>query len=1018
MATGTGSASRWSRLLQRASHLLWALALLVLGRPALAIPADIRLDQLHHTRWTVNEGAPAHARAMAQSGDGALWIGTDSGLFRFDGVEFRRVAAPERGGRPFGNVSALMGMPDGSMWIGLRFGGVYHWQAGRFTSHAEPQGLPSERAVFKFARGQDGRIWAGTSAGLFVLEAGRWRGIGAELGHPNGFIHDLVVDRDGVLWIDSSDGVFILARDAQRVVRVRATGMGYLATLGDGSVWMAPYPTAPGRSNPVLVRLTKAPGQPEPVHLVSRSGRYPGSIVGDRNGGLWMPYDGGKIIRLPTPARLEPAIQAGRPPAQAQFFGLEQGLSGPDPGHFFEDRDGNIWVGTGQGLDRFRVPRLRMNGDVLSASLHPGPDGFLWLCTPDGASSERGRVAELTAAGSLCEGVETMAPGRTLWALNRRLWVHEAGRIRELPLPAEAQPVQAIVALQPDRDGALWLSVVRQGLFLFKDGRWTRIPQGVDGFPPSRPLSMGRDGQGRVWLGYPGGQLVLPQPGGARSWGREQGLHVGNVRTITPLGAALLIGGSEGLARMQDGQVTMLRGADGEKFEGVTAVVTEPASEFVWVQSSTSIARLRTSELLAAPVAGVPALQLDRYDHVDGLRGLAPPQWPWPSAARGGDGRMWFSTTAGLFTLDPKDAQRSPPPPRLELRALRVEDADTPLGDDLTLPTGTTRIEIDYAAVNIALPERVRYRYRLDGLDTQWRQTGARRASYTNLPPGDYVFRVAAANEQGPWSEPEARLRLRIPPAFHQTTWFHASCALAAGLAVWLAWRLRLRQVTTRLRLRTEAQTQERERIARDLHDTLLQSTQGLMLSVQALADRTPTDHPEKARIERALERADQAVFEGRRKVMQLRTDDVDQALDALLGDLAAELSERGPAAVILRTEGEARPLLAGPHDEVLRIGQEALLNAHRHAQARQIDVLMVHGEDALVLRVSDDGIGISAGLRDGSQTRPGHFGLAGLRERAAALGAELSIRTGDAGGTVVELRVPAATAYGAARRV
>jgi signal transduction histidine kinase len=523
---------------------------------------------------------------------------------------------------------------------------------------------------------------------------------------------------------------------------------------------------------------------------------------------------------------------------------------------------------------------------------------------------------------------------------------------------------------------------------------------------------MGRDRKGRVWLGYTHSHVAVVEGTAARSWGPGEGLRVGAVSILVPTDDGMLIGGTEGLALLVDGTVTMLQDAQGERLDTVGGIVQSSDGDW-WIHAGRDVVRLTQDELAQARSKRDHRVALERFGPSDGLRGTAAALYPSPSAVRTSDDRLWFSTVSALHVVDPARLQRNTRPPAVELRGLRVEGEAQGLSSATkALPVGTRRIEFSFAAVHIGAPERVRYRYQLSGVDAKWQTTADRSATYTNLAPGDYVFRMSAANEDGVWNEEGASTRFTIPPAFHQTAWFYVLCALALGGLAGSAYLMRGRQITARVRLRAEARARERERIARDLHDTLLQSTHGLMLTVQALADRTPADHPDKARIERALENADRAVLEGRQKVLDLRGDDGDSDGVLPLQALVHEMLDRGPASVALRVEGTPRRLVAEARSELLQVAREAIVNAQRHARAQHIDVILDFAPARLVLRVDDDGVGMPPELRDGSQTRPGRFGLTGLRERASGLDASLSVGGGARGGTLVELSVPAARAY------
>jgi signal transduction histidine kinase len=335
----------------------------------------------------------------------------------------------------------------------------------------------------------------------------------------------------------------------------------------------------------------------------------------------------------------------------------------------------------------------------------------------------------------------------------------------------------------------------------------------------------------------------------------------------------------------------------------------------------------------------------------------------------------------------------------------------------LALPPLTRDLQIDYTALSLTAPEKMRFRYRLEGHDRAWREVGTRRqAFYTDLPPGDYRFNVIASNNDGVWNEQGASLDLSIAPTFYQTQWFAGLCIALAAATLWLLLWLRGKQIETRMRVRLEERVLERERIARDLHDTFLQSVQGLVLRFHAVLGRLPQESVAGRMLEQALGRADEVINEGRDRVYNLRQSaqasiDLPQALTAA----AEELAETSDTKFRVLIEGTPRPLHPVVREEAYRIGVEALSNAFRHAAARNIEVLVEYGRKSLGLRVVDDGRGYDVAVLE-DLVAQGHFGLAGLRERAHRIRAQLEVSSRAGAGSAVELRVPASIAYATGR--
>jgi signal transduction histidine kinase len=406
------------------------------------------------------------------------------------------------------------------------------------------------------------------------------------------------------------------------------------------------------------------------------------------------------------------------------------------------------------------------------------------------------------------------------------------------------------------------------------------------------------------------------------------------------------------------------------------------------------------------------------FDYLDGIIGTAVQLRPLPSAIEATDGRIWFSTTAGIVSIDATRLVRNTLPPPLTIWSLTSGQTRYPnLGAELRLPVHTTNLRIEYSAGSLTVPERVRFRYKLEGSDRDWQDVGTRRdADYTNLGPGHYKFTVIASNNDGIWNNTGASIDFTIPPAIYQTKWFFALC-MFAGLAVLTALhRARLRRVAAQVRGRLEARLAERERIARDLHDTLLQGVQGLIWRFQAATDRIPAGEPARQLMEQSLDRADQLLAESRDKVKDLRLAAGDVAdLPRALAAEGEQFAQLHAAKFRVSVQGACRELHPLAREEVLLIAREALSNAFQHARAADIEAEIAYGATGLNIRIRDDGRGITAAVLD-EGGRPGHFGLLGMRERAKKIGARLEVWSRSGAGTEVDLRVPAEVAYKQAR--
>ncbi len=399
------------------------------------------------------------------------------------------------------------------------------------------------------------------------------------------------------------------------------------------------------------------------------------------------------------------------------------------------------------------------------------------------------------------------------------------------------------------------------------------------------------------------------------------------------------------------------------------------------------------------------------FDVHDGLPDYVSSQ-TWDALVRGGDGRIWASTLAGTVWIDPARISFNRNPPPVAIGSLVAEGRRYRDPMSLRLPAGTSDLVISYAALSLAIPERVQMRYRLEGHDAGWVDPGRRRqAFYTNLAPGNYRFRVIAANEDGVWNRQGASLDFTIPPTFLQSIWFKLLCALALGGLGWAAYKLHVQRLKTRLQTNFDVRIAERERIARELHDTLLQSFQGVVLFFQSLADRIPPDSALRTPIEKGLDHADAALAEGRDRVRELRSEAGQNDLAQALRDAVAEMVTGETPRFRLIVEGTPRPLYPLVSEEVLRIAQEAVRNAIQHAGASTIEVALTYAGKDLRLIVQDDGVGIPESVL-ASGSRDGHYGIVGMRERAEQIGGRFSLASRTGAGTEMLLTVPARIAY------
>jgi signal transduction histidine kinase len=480
------------------------------------------------------------------------------------------------------------------------------------------------------------------------------------------------------------------------------------------------------------------------------------------------------------------------------------------------------------------------------------------------------------------------------------------------------------------------------------------------------------------------------------------------VLALTSDGESLMAGGAAGLVVYKKGKFTSVLNEDGSALGGISGVVRTHSGE-IWLNTTTGVVRIPSSEAAKLTSENSPVrVAVERYVGEDGIDGTPTTVRPLPTAALSNDGRVFISTTKGIFQIDPQDIQRNPIAPRVVVAGLVSDGIEYDGESRKLLPPGATIIEIAYTAASLTSPQRVRFRYKLQGFDSAWRiPSDHRNATYTNLAPGSYRFAVQAANEDGVWGAINEGLSFAIEPHFWQTGWFRTLCVAAIVCLLWILYAAHLRRIAERLKIKIEARSEERERIARELHDTLLQGTLGLVLNFQIVANKMPKDDPQRTRINTIIDQAERSVEEARERVLKLRTSSVGGgSLEDALHKAGHELAQHSNIEFSFLRAGRSWSPDDEANFELILIGREAMLNAFHHSHGTKIETALFTDDEKLVLTVRDDGIGFDGEL-SALRLKEGHVGLIGMRERARRLGATLSIASARGKGTEIRLTLP-----------
>ena len=667
----------------------------------------------------------------------------------------------------------------------------------------------------------------------------------------------------------------------------------------------------------------------------------------------------------------------------------------------------------------------------MTNSLVAAADGSIWVATHDGLMRWKNEQITIFRKSS---GLPDDATQSLLQDDRGRIWVFthhglayfEDGRF----VAVNGVPSAEVYSITGDQAGNLWLSGNR-GLSApaWRDV-WSNISPGQrwDVVNKPRSSSLSKAGFGSH-SGRMGACCISRMVRSALRTQRRTGWVRARSPVFDSIGMGRVWAATEegGLSRIKDGRIATLTTNNGLPCDAIHWSMEDDDRSF-WLYTACGLVRITRSELDAWIAEPTHRVQTTVWDAADGVRlRQVSPGYYGPPVAKSTDGKLWFHTGEGIQVVDPRHVafNKLPPPVHIEQviadGTVHWRNLPGAAVSSLRLPARTRDLQIDYTALSLVAPEKVHFKYKLEGQDRDWREVvNARQAQYTNLRPRTYRFRVIACNNSGVWNEEGDALEFSIAPAYYQTNWFLALCAAGTAGVLWTAWRRRLRRLRHQLELTLDARVAERTRIARDLHDTLLQSSQGMLLIFESAVRLLP-ERPVEARerLERALDQAAEAMAEARDAVQGLRdsvteSNDLVPSLTRIVQELSAGGAAGAPAMQVV-FDGTPRPLKPLVRDEVYRIAAEALRNAARHAKARQIRAEIRYEERRFRLLVRDDGVGIDEETLREAPT--GHFGLHGMRERAAIVGGRLEVLTRAGLGTVVELSIPAAIAYATSRR-
>jgi len=970
---------------------------LACARAALALDPHRPLTQYGHDVWRMAEGLPQNAvLSVVQSRDGYLWLGTTSGLVRFDGVRFTVFDKANTEALGHNQISALFEDRDGTLWIGTFGGGLTKLQDGRFTTYTTRDGLSHDVVkairqdregglwiatlghgvnrfqdgrfsvyttanglphddVFSVAPSHDGGVWIATGGGLAHFRDGRFTTYTTHDGLPSNRVVSVYEDGKGSLWAGTRDRGLVRLRDGRFSVYTVADGLSSDAVFSihedrAGALWFATKDHGLNRlyDGRFSAYTTKEGLSSDVVY----------SVVEDREGSLWIGTFGGGVNRLRD--------------ARFTVFTTRNGLPNDHVRSVFEDAEGQVWMATfGGGLGLLKDGRFatisRRDGlpqDRLYCVLRDRR-GDLWIGT-DGAGLVRrhgGRFTRYTTRDGLAhDNVRALYEDR-----QGSLWVGTSGGLSRFRdgrfttyTTADGLSSDAVHAILQDRTGAIWLGTWGGGLNRLQNGIFTTFSR-RDGIPNDFILSFYEDREGSLWIGTLGGGLVRGREGRFRAYTTKEGL-----------------------------------------LEDMVYQVLEDGRGYLWISCNKGVFRVKKSDLDELDRGQLRSVRSVSFGIADGMPSGECANGSQPLGGKGRDGRLWIPTQGGVVVVDPDHLETNQSPPPVVIEELLVDRRPVALEGQLSLPPSDGDLEFHYTGLSFLVPGKVLFKYKLEGFNGDWVDAGPRRvAAYTNIPPGRYRFRVIAANADGVWNETGASFAFRLRPHFHQTWWFYGLVAATLALAGLGLHRVRVRQVEAEF----AAVLGERTRMSRELHDTLAQGFAGIAIHLDAAAASLPKGAQEvrgHLALARALVR--ESLAEAHRAVLDLRPQALEHAdLAVALSEMAGRLA--GDSVIHVEVTGPPRRLSSVVESHLLRIAQEAVTNALRHAGAREIRVHLDFGADRVSLRIRDDGRGFAG---DGAAlSTDGHLGLVGIRERAAQIQGHFTLHSGAGAGTEVVVEVP-----------
>ncbi len=979
--------------------LITGVVVLSLVNAAYALDPARSLSQYVHDRWGADKGfIGGRIYAISQSADGYLWIGTERGLVRFDGFHFMLIQSPLPDAPPTGPIRGLVSDADGNLWIRPEGPRMLVYHDGKFEDADTRFDLQVLTFTSSAPDNDGGVLLSGLGDRTFRYRKGQLETILSADQNP-GTVISQTATRDGKVWLGTQDnGLFRLSGGAlTRVAEaLQDWKINALLPAKNGGLWI-------GTDHGIRFwdgRELAPPNLPSSLDQLQIL-----AMAMDHDANVWLGTNQG-IVRITSSGAVSLDQLSAKP--------------GNEVTAIFEDRDGDLWFGGSRGIERLRDGMFTtystpqgLPSDKIGA-IYVDPELRTWFAPLSGGLywMKEGKIGQITADGLDHDVVYSISGG------DGEVWVgRQHGGLTVLTqqgdsfaartfTQADGLAENSIYSVHRDRDGTVWAGTISAGVSTLRSGKFINYSE-ANGLLSNAVNSIVEGADGTIWLATPNG-LDSYFNGRWKHYSARDGLPASNVKTIfEDTQHVLWIATSGGLACFQSGVVQVPPRLPEELHEQVLGIAEDRMGS-LWFTTSDHVLRVNRDRLLDGSVVDTDVQSYGIEDGLQGTQGVGRDR----SVVADNQGRIWIALNSGLSMADPKVTSTNAVPVKVRIESISAGGRPVDAQNPVKLSSGIQSITFNFAETNLAVPGRIRFRYKLDGSDRGWSDiVASRQVVYSNLGPGSYRFHVVASNSEGLWNGPETSIPFVIEPAFWQTWWFRAACLAGFLLLLLALYRLRMYHLTKQWNVRFHDRLAERTRIAQELHDTLLQGVLSARLQLDVAEDQLAADSPAKPLLRRVLQLMGTVTEEGRNALRGLRAPESGStSLENAFARMRKEfgLDERIDFRVIV--DSESRPLRPMIRDEVYRIGREALLNAFVHAQAKSIEVEVEYASRHLRVLVRDDGRGIDPEVLHSG--REGHWGLPGMRERSESIGASLRLRSRMGAGTEVDLTVPGAVAF------